>query len=180
VLAYDFALQTCPGESQRSRGYWRDVGTLDAYFEASMDLVSVEPHLNLYNSKWPVLGATPRLGPCKFVFGDEKANRVGTAIDSIVAGGSIISGGSIERTVCSALVRVHSYAQVEESVLFAHVEVGRGARLRRCIVDKGVRIPEGEVIGEDLESDRKRFTVSDGGIVVVSRAHYGQRDEFDL
>jgi glucose-1-phosphate adenylyltransferase len=180
LLAYDFSLQSCPGESERSRGYWRDVGTLDSYFDASMDLVSVEPRLNLYNPRWPVLGATPRLGPCKFVFADEKGNRVGSAVDSIVGGGSIISGASIERTVCSSRVRVRSYSRVEESVLFPDVEVGRGSRLRRCIIDKGVRIPEGEVIGEDPESDRKRFTVSDGGIVVVSRIHYGQLDEYDV
>ena len=145
-----------------------------------MDLVSVEPRLNLYNAKWPVLGATPRLGPCKFVFADEGRGRVGSAVDSIVAGGTIVSGARLVRTVCSGLVHVHSYAHVEESVLFPQVDVGRGARLRRCIIDKGVRIPEGEVIGEDPESDRERFTVSDGGVVVVSREHYGQRDEFDI
>jgi glucose-1-phosphate adenylyltransferase len=180
VLAYDFSKQICPGESERSRGYWRDVGTIDSFFDANLDLVAVEPHLNLYNAKWPIMGATPRLGPCKFVFGDGEANRVGTAIDSIVAGGTIISGASIERTVCSGHVRVHSYAHVEESVIFPQVEVGRGARLRRCIIDKGVRIPEGEVIGEDPERDRERFTVSDGGVVVVSRADFGQHDEFDV
>jgi glucose-1-phosphate adenylyltransferase len=180
VLAYDFSLQTCPGETERSRGYWRDVGTIDSFFEANMDLVSVEPRLNLYNPKWPVLGATPRLGPCKFVFADEQGNRVGSAVDSIVAGGTILSGGTIERTVCAGNVHVHSYAHVEESVLFPHVDVGRGARLRRCIIDKGVRIPDGDVIGEDLESDRERFTVSDDGVVVVSRSHYGQHDEFDI
>lgn len=180
VLAYDFNKQICPGESEHSRGYWRDVGSLDSFFEASMDLVSVEPRLNLYNPKWPVLGASPRLGPCKFVFGDDASARVGTAIDSIVSGGSIISGGCIERTVCSGNVRVHSYAHVADSVLFPRVEIGRGARLRRCIIDKGVRVPEGEVIGEDPERDRERFTMSEGGIVVVSREHYGQRDEFDI
>lgn len=180
VLSYDFGLQICPGESERSRGYWRDVGTIDSFYEANMDLVSVEPHLNLYNPRWPVLGATPRLGPCKFVFADEAKGRVGSAVDSIVGGATIISGGDIEHTVCAGLVRVHSYAEVKSSVIFPEVEIGRGARLNRCIVDKGVRIPDGEVIGEDPELDRKRFQMSDGGIVVVSRAHYDQRDEFDI
>jgi glucose-1-phosphate adenylyltransferase len=101
------------------------------------------------------------------------------AIDSIVGGGSILSGGRIDRTVAFHAVRIHAGADVSESVLFPMVDVGRGARLRRCIVDKGVRIPPGEVIGEDPERDRKRFTVSDGGVVVVSRAHYAQLDEFD-
>jgi glucose-1-phosphate adenylyltransferase len=178
--AYDFAQQLCPGETEGSRGYWRDVGTIDAFFEANLDLVSVEPRLNLYNDLWPVRGTQPSSGPCKFVFGDEADGRVGKAIDSIVGSGSIISGGSLERTVCFYRVRVNSYSEVSESVLFPLVDVGRGAKLRRCIVDKGVRIPPGEVIGYDLEADRKRFTVSEGGVVVVSRADFGQRDEFDV
>ncbi|HTO68445.1 MAG TPA: glucose-1-phosphate adenylyltransferase [Myxococcota bacterium] len=180
VVAYDFASQVCPGESESSRGYWRDVGTIDAFFEANMDLVSVEPRLNLYNDLWPIRGTQPPSGPCKFVFGDEGDGRVGHAIDSIVGSGSIISGGTLERTVCFYRVRVNSYSHVSESVLFPTVDVGRGVKLRRCIVDKGVRIPAGEEIGFDLERDRKRFTVSDGGIVVVSRADFGQRDEFDV
>jgi glucose-1-phosphate adenylyltransferase len=180
VLAYDFASQLCPGESEHSRGYWRDVGTLDAFFEANLDLVAVEPRLNLYNDAWPIRGTQPPSGPCKFVFGDEAEGRVGKAIDSIVGSGSIISGGTLERTVCFYRVRVNSFSHVEESVLFPLVDVGRGARLRRCIVDKGVRIPPGETIGYDLEADRKRFTVSEHGVVVVSRADLGQRDEFDV
>jgi glucose-1-phosphate adenylyltransferase len=179
VFAFDFAKELCPGETERNRGYWRDVGTIDAYFEASMDLVSVDPHLNLYNEQWPIRGIQPSHGPCKFVFNDVDEGRVGMAIDSIVGGGSILSGGRIDRTVAFHAVRIHAGADVSESVLFPMVDVGRGARLRRCIVDKGVRIPPGEVIGEDPERDRKRFTVSDGGVVVVSRAHYAQLDEFD-
>ena len=105
---------------------------------------------------------------------------MGSALDSIVGSGCIISGGQVERTVCSDNVRVNSYAQVEDSVLFPHVEVGRGARLRRCIVDKGVRIAPGDVIGEDPEQDAKRFKVSDRGVVVVTRAACDQRDEYDL
>jgi glucose-1-phosphate adenylyltransferase len=179
VFAFDFAKELCPGETERNRGYWRDVGTIDAYFEASMDIVSVDPHLNLYNEQWPIRGIQPSHGPCKFVFNDVDEGRVGMAIDSIVGGGSILSGGRIDRTVAFHAVRIHAGADVSESVLFPMVDVGRGARLRRCIVDKGVRIPPGEVIGEDPERDRKRFTVSEGGVVVVSRAHYAQLDEFD-
>lgn len=180
VAAYDLATQLCPGESERARGYWRDVGALDAYFETSMDLVSVEPHLNLYNEEWPIGCAQARVGPCKFVFADEGENRVGQAIDSIVGAGTIVSGALIERTVCSSHVRLNSRAHVEDSVLFPRVEIGRGARLRRCIVDKGVRIPPGEVIGEDPVRDRERFAVSEGGVVVVTRDHFNQRDEYDL
>jgi len=179
VWAYDFATQLCPGESEHARGYWRDVGTIDAYFQASMDLIAVDPHLNLYNDGWPIRGIQPSHGPCKFVFNDVEKGRVGTAIDSIVGGGSILSGGRIERSVLFHSVHVHARADVHESVLFPGVDVGRGARLRRCIVDKGVRIPENEVIGEDPERDRQRFTVSEGGVVVVSREHYAQLDEFD-
>jgi len=180
VAAYDFATQLCPGESENSRGYWRDVGTLDAYFDASMDLVSVEPCLNLYNDDWPIRGISLLAGPAKFVFSDEASGRVGSARDSIVGAGTIISGGQIEQTVCFSGVRVNSYSRISRCVLFPGVDVGRNARLTRCIVDKGVRIPPGEVIGEDPERDRERFTVSPGGVVAISRADFGQRDEFDV
>ncbi|MCC6639618.1 MAG: glucose-1-phosphate adenylyltransferase [Deltaproteobacteria bacterium] len=180
VFAYDFATQLCPGESERARGYWRDVGTIDSYFEASMDLVSVEPHLNLYNPLWPIRGVQPWAGPAKFVFADRSSGRVGMAQDSIVGPGVIISGGRLERSVLFHRVRINSFGHVSDSVLFPEVDVGRGARLRRCIVDKGVRIPPGESIGEDLEKDRKRFTVSEGGVAVVTREAFGQTDEFDV
>ena len=180
VVAYDFASQLCPGESPRSQGYWRDVGTIDAYYAASMDLVSIEPHLNLYNDAWPIRGVQPLSGPAKFVFADAAHKRVGEAHDSLVGSGSIISGGHLECSIAFHNVRVNSYSSVQESVLFPGVDVGRGARLRRCIVDKGVRIPPGDVIGEDPERDRARFTVSEEGIVVVGRADYGQTDEFDV
>ena len=179
VAAYDLSTQLCPGESESARGYWRDVGTIDSYFEASMDLVSVDPHLNLYNPQWPIGGARG-VGPCKFVFSDESGNRVGAARDSIVGSGAIISGGELERSVCSSEVRVNSYARVEDSVLMPGVDVGRGSRLRRCIVDKGVRVPPNTVIGEDPEHDAERFTVSEGGIAVVTRAAFEQRDEYDV
>jgi glucose-1-phosphate adenylyltransferase len=180
VAAYDFMTQLCPGESEHARGYWRDVGTLDAFYEANMDLVSVNPRLNLYNDGWPIRGLHTGAGPCKFVFADEQDGRVGSAVDSIVGSGTIVSGGHVEGSVVFTNVKVHSFSHVAQSVLFPGVEVGRGARLRRCIVDKGARIPPGVVIGEDPDADRARFTVSEGGIVVVTRQDLGQRDEFDV
>ena len=180
VFAYDFQSQICPGESEHSRGYWRDVGTIDAYYEASMDLVSVHPRLDLYNPKWPIRGAQPLCGPAKFVFSDEGEKRVGAATDSIVGAGTIVSGARLERSVCFHEARLNSWSHVTESILFPNVEIGRGARLHRCIVDKGVKIPAGMQIGLDLEEDAKRFEVSEGGVVVVTRAHLGQVDEFDL
>jgi glucose-1-phosphate adenylyltransferase len=180
VAAYDLTTQLCPGESEAGRGYWRDVGTIDSFFEANMDLVSVEPRLNLYNREWPIGGVKAGAGPCKFVFADEEGNRVGAALDSIVGGGTIISGGHVERSVCSSHVRVNSYSRIEDSVLFPMVEVGRGARLTRCIVDSGVQIPPDEVIGEDPIRDAKRFTVSEEGVTVVTRTAYEQRDEYDV
>jgi glucose-1-phosphate adenylyltransferase len=180
VFAYDFASHLCPGESEGSRGYWRDVGTLDSYFEASMDLISVTPQLNLYNDEWPIRGTPAPAGPAKFVFADFPGGRVGTALDTIVGGGVIVSGGRVERSVLFPHVRVNSYSYITDSVIFPGVNIGRGARLHRCIIDKGVTIPPGERIGEDLERDRQRFTVSDGGVVVVSRDAFGQTDEYDV
>jgi glucose-1-phosphate adenylyltransferase len=180
VAAYDFNTQLCPGEDEHARGYWRDVGTLDAFFEANMDLVSVHPNLNLYNDMWPIRGVIAGGGPCKFVFADEKDGRVGIATDSIVGAGSIISGGQVEASVVFNNVRVNSFSKVSDSILFPGVDVGRSARLTRCIVDKGVRVPPGTVVGEDSAADRERFTVSEGGVVVVTRQDFGQRDEFDV
>lgn len=180
VQSYDFSKHLCRGEAENVRGYWRDVGTIESYFAASMDLVSVSPQLNLYNPEWPIRGTSAPYGPAKFVFSDFGGGRVGMALDSIVGDGSIISGGRIERSILSPNVRVNSYSFVTDSVLFPGVDVGRGARLHRCIVDKGVKIPPGERIGEDLERDRQRFVVSDSGIVVVSRDAFGQHDEFDV
>lgn len=180
VHAYDFASHICRGEAENVRGYWRDVGTIDSYFTASMDLVSVSPQLNLYNPEWPIRGTSAPYGPAKFVFSDFGGGRVGMALDSIVGDGSIVSGGRIEQSIISPNVRVNSYSFVTQCVLFPGVDVGRGARLHRCIVDKGVKIPPGERIGEDLERDRQRFVISDGGVVVVSRDAFGQHDEFDI
>ena len=167
---YDFATNVVPGSTERDRGYWRDVGTLDAYYDASMDLVAVEPQFNLYNLEWPILTWNEPLPPAKFVFDDP--GRRGVALDSMVGAGVIVSGGTVRRSIVSSGVYVHSHAEVEGSVLMHGVDVGRGAVVRRAIVDKNVRIPEGAAIGVDLERDRARFTVSEGGVVVIGK---GQR-----
>jgi len=164
---YDFARNQVPGATDRDRGYWRDVGTLDAYYDASMDLVSVHPVFNLYNREWPILTWSEPLPPAKFVFDD--SDRTGHALDSMVCAGVVVAGGTVRRSILSPGVRVRSYAQVEGSVLMHGVEVGRHAVVRRAIVDKNVRIPEGARIGVDLELDRDRFTVSDGGVVVIGK-----------
>ncbi len=152
--------------------YWRDVGTIDAYYEANMDLVSVAPELNLYDKSWPMRTYQPLLPPPKFVFSQSEAEepRVGQAWDSMVCSGSIISGGHVQRSIISADVRVNSWAEVEDSILFEGVDVGRHAKVRRAIIDKGISIPEGMQIGYDLETDRTRgFAVSEGGIVVIGK-----------
>ncbi|HUP44462.1 MAG TPA: glucose-1-phosphate adenylyltransferase [Thermoanaerobaculia bacterium] len=169
VYAYDFAKNFIPGEEEYNRGYWRDVGTVDAYFEASMDLVAVTPLFNLYNPLWPIVSAPLHLPPAKFVFADAESERIGSATDSLVSDGAIISGGSINRCVLHPRVRIHSYADVDESILMHGVDVGRHAKIRRAIIDKGVRIPPNTTIGYDLEEDRQRFTVTDSGIVVVPK-----------
>ena len=169
VYAYDFAKNYIPGEEGRNRGYWRDVGTVDAYFEASMDLVSVTPAFNLYNPQWPIISAPMHLPPAKFVFADANTQRIGIATDSLVADGVIISGGTINRCVLHPRVRIHSYTDIDESILMDGVDVGRHSKIRRAIIDKGVKIPPHTMIGYDPELDRQRFTVSDSGIVVVPK-----------
>jgi glucose-1-phosphate adenylyltransferase len=150
--------------------YWRDVGTLDAIYEANMDLVSVNPELNLYDPEWNVRTYHPQLPPPKFVFAqaDLPDPRVGHAVDSIVCNGSILSGGAVSRSILGYQVRVNSWATVEDSILFDNVEIGRHARVRRAIIDKNVCVPEGMEIGYDIEQDRARgFTVTESGIVVI-------------
>jgi glucose-1-phosphate adenylyltransferase len=169
VYVYDFATNEVPGESARERGYWRDIGTVDAYWAAQMDLVEIHPMFNLYNGRWPLRTGISHDPPAKFVFRDEAAARVGVATDSLVADGCIISGGRIHRSVLSPRVRINSFSEVEESVLFENVNIGRYARIRRCIVDKDVEIPPGVSIGFDPEEDRKRFYVSEKGIVVIPK-----------
>jgi glucose-1-phosphate adenylyltransferase len=159
-------------ENRKREAYWRDVGTVDAYFEANMDLVSVDPQLNLYDEHWPIRSYLPSLPSPKFVFAGEGHHaRRGQALDSVVGLGSIISGGTVERSILGFNVRVNSYARVEDSIVFEGVDIGRHAKIRRAIIDKGVRIPAGVEIGYDLEQDRARgFTVSEGGVVVIAKA----------
>jgi glucose-1-phosphate adenylyltransferase len=174
VFAYDFSTNEIPGQHPNERGYWRDVGTIAAYWQANMDLVQVVPTFDLYNLRWPIRTWTRPLPPAKFVFADPGDStthaRMGIATDSLVSEGCIISGGRIDRTVCSPSVRVNSFSHVEESVLLDGVDVGRHARIRRAILDKGVHVPSGVEIGYDEEADRRRFTVVDG-IVVVPKGY---------
>jgi glucose-1-phosphate adenylyltransferase len=162
VLAFDFRKADRGGV-----GYWRDVGTIDAYFEATMDLVSVTPQLNLYDPQWPIFTYQSPYPPAKTVL--EEEGRMGTAINSILSNGCIISGGSVKRSVLSPRVGVHSYAEVEDSILLEGVDVGRNAKIRRTIIDKDVQIPSNMTIGYDLDEDARRFTVTASGIVVVPR-----------
>jgi glucose-1-phosphate adenylyltransferase len=167
VVAFPFR-----DENRKRDAYWRDVGTLDAYFEANMDLISVDPLLNMYDERWPIRTHHPNFPPPKFVFAESGLEaRRGQALDSIICQGCILSGGQVERSILGPNVRVNSYARVEDSILFEGVDIGRHARVRRAIIDKGVRIPPATSIGFDPEQDRARgFLVSEGGITVIAKA----------
>jgi glucose-1-phosphate adenylyltransferase len=164
---YDFSRNHVPGETERDHGYWRDVGTLDAFYEAHMDLISVHPVFNLYNREWPILTWHEPLPPAKFVF-DEDGRR-GHAVDSMVGAGVVISGATARRSVLSPGVHLHSYAEVDGSILMPGVEVGRGAVVRNAIVDKNVRIEPGAQVGVEPAADRERFTVSAKGVIVIGK-----------
>lgn len=169
VYAYRFR-----DKNRKAIPYWRDVGTLDAYYQANMDLVGIDPVLNLYDREWPIRTYQPQLPPPKFVFSDEgvpEKTRRGEAHDSMVCQGCIVSGGHVRRSILSPNVRVNSYSVIEDSILFEGVDVGRYCKIRRAIIDKNVKIPPNTTIGHDLEADRQRgFLISDQGIAVIAKA----------
>lgn len=168
AVVYDFDRNEVPGSTDRDRGYWRDVGTLDAYHDAHMDLVSVHPIFNLYNRGWPILTHLPPYPPAKFVEG-------GNAHESMVGAGSIVSGAHVRSSVVSFDVQISGGAYVESSVVMPGVRIGRNAVVRRAILDKNVVVPDGAQIGVDLDTDRERYTISDGGIVVLGKGIVAQR-----
>ncbi|MGA2965145.1 MAG: glucose-1-phosphate adenylyltransferase [Terriglobales bacterium] len=162
VFAFNFV-----DENRKEALYWRDVGTLEAYYEANMDLVSVSPVFNLYDEQWPIRTHQRQYPPAKFVFAGPE--RMGHALDSLISAGCIVSGGSVQNCVLSPDVRVNSYSEIENSILFAHVNVGRSCRIRKAIIDRNVHIPEGTTIGYDAEADRQQYFVTDSGITIVTR-----------
>ena len=168
AYVYDFETNRVPGE-EIGNAYWRDIGTVEAYWAAQMDIVSVQPAFNLYNHRWPIRTGYTHDPPAKFVFRDEANARVGIATESLVSLGCIISGGRIHRSVLSNRVRVNSFSHIEESVLFENVVIGRHVKIRRAIIDKDVEIPSGTEIGYNLAEDRKRWFVSEGGVVVIPK-----------
>jgi len=165
LFAYEFK-----DENRKEASYWRDVGTIDSYWEANMDLVSVDPLFNLYDGEWPVRTNQGQHPPAKFVFAQEyKGGRLGVALDSIVCEGCVISGGRVRNSVLSPNVRVNSYVDVSESILMENVEIGRHCRIRKAIIDKDVYVPAGTTIGYDIDADRERFYVSEGGVTVIPK-----------
>jgi glucose-1-phosphate adenylyltransferase len=168
VFVYDFNRNTIPGMKKgEQNSYWRDVGTIESYFQATMELKSVTPPLNLYNHHWPIMTSDPNAPPVKFVFNDE--DRRGFAVDSIVSSGSIVSGGRVFDSILGRNVFIHSWSEVRDSIIMDGVDIGRRCRIRRAIIDKNVRLPEGTVIGYDPAEDRKRFFVSPTGIVIIPK-----------
>jgi glucose-1-phosphate adenylyltransferase len=170
VLAYNFI-----DENKKRSKYWRDVGTIDAYWEANMDLASIMPLFNLYDQRWPLRTFQKQYPPAKFVFAQEyKGGRLGIALDSIVSSGCIISGGRVQDSVLSHAVRVNSYTEIHQSIIMERVDIGRQCKIKKAIIDKDVKLPAGTTIGYDPVEDRRRFTVSPGGVVVVAK---GQKIE---
>jgi glucose-1-phosphate adenylyltransferase len=174
IFAYNFMTNSIPGEPKDKLPYWRDVGTLDAFYDANMDIRAIDPELNLFNPQWPLLTASYSTPPTKFAFDED--DRRGQAIDSVVGGGCIISGATIRNSVVGRHVYVHSRTEIDSSIIFDNCDIGRGCKIRRAILEKNVQMPPGTVIGYDLEEDRKRYTVSDSGIVIVE----GKRTPVDL
>jgi glucose-1-phosphate adenylyltransferase len=165
---YDFLQNEVPGAEERDAGYWRDVGTLDAYFEANMDLCAVHPVFNLYNARWPILTHVPSQPPAKFVH--DSGDRIGRALNSVVSNGVVVSGGLVRNSVLSPGVRVNSWSRVERAVILDNTKIGRHAIVENAILDKNVIVPDGAVVGVDKEHDRARgFVVSEGGITVVGK-----------
>ena len=168
VFAYNFSDNLIPGMKSEERGYWKDVGTIDSYYDANMDLIHVSPQLNLYNDKWPILTNQGNLPPAKTVF--DGSDRRGVNLDSYVCAGCITSGGTVRRSILGPLCKVNSYSLVEDSILFENVSVGRHVKIKRAIIDKGVVITDGSTIGYDREADLANgYTVTESGIVVVPR-----------
>jgi len=175
VYAYNFATNRIPGEPEDAVPYWRDVGTIDAYYEANMDLRCIKPELNLYNRQWPLRSSSYPDPPAKFTF--DEANRRGQAIDTIVSGGCILSGGVVRNSVLGRGVRVHAGALVEDCVILDNCDIGRRSKVRRAILGKNVKVPEDALVGYDLNADRKRgWHVTESGLVVIA----GERSTVDL
>jgi glucose-1-phosphate adenylyltransferase len=167
VFAYPFE-----DPKSHAQHYWRDIGTLDAYWEANMDLITVNPPFNLYDHSWPLRTYQGQFPPAKFVFADSpdtKNGRIGHALDSIVSGGCIVSGSRVQNCVLSPAVHVDNYAEVRDSILMENVIVGKRAKIKRAIIDKDVTIPPGTHIGYDLKADAERFTVTESGLVAISK-----------
>jgi glucose-1-phosphate adenylyltransferase len=167
AFAYPFVNASTGGPS-----YWRDVGTIDAYWEANIDLANLEPELDMYDKDWPIWTEQEQLAPAKFVFDND--DRRGMALDSLVSGGCLITGSTIRHSVLFSNVRVHSYSVVEDCIVLPDVEIRRDCRLKKCVIDKGTIIPEGTVVGENPEDDAKRFYVSEGGVVLITAEMLGQ------
>ena len=165
ICAYNFK-----DENKKEAKYWRDIGNIDAYYEANMDLIQVDPTFNLYDKEWPIRTHQEQFPPAKTVFaGEEVTGRIGLLLDSIISMGCVVSGGRVQRSILSPNVRVNSYSQVHDSILMEGVNVGRHAKIKRAIIDKDVTIPQGMVIGYDAQEDRKKFHVTESGIVVVAK-----------
>ncbi len=171
ICAFNFSALKSEGEclSDRDAAYWRDIGTVDGYYEANMDLLGAEPIFSLYDQNWPVRTYQEQFPPARTIHSDEEAGRVGQLLDSLVSSGCVISGGKVQRSVLSPNVRINSFSEVYDSILMEGVDVGRYAKIQRAIIDKEVKIPRNAVIGYDLKEDKKRFTVTDSGIVVVGK-----------